>query len=142
MIGGSSHSLLWRMALDSSGNGERITFYDLRTTEVEAFEDGSDGFVVNLTVEAQKVYADSLGAETEAPLDHWIEVGVFADADEEEVLYLQRHRITSGTNTIEIRVPSMPKRAGIDPYGKLLDRKNDDNVLTIAPPVLGATSAP
>ncbi len=36
-------------------------------------------------------------------------------------------------------VPRAPARAGIDPYGKLIDRKRDDNVVGVGS---GAKAAP
>ena len=48
-----------------------------------------------------------------------------------EPLYLQRHRIQSGQQTIQITVPRAPVRAGIDPYRKLIDRAGDDNVADV-----------
>ncbi len=38
----------------------------------------------------------------------------------------------SGEQQIEVRVPSLPVRAGIDPRYKLVDRHKDDNVVDVA----------
>ncbi len=79
--------------------------------------------------------ADSIGKETEVPMDDFIEIGLFAPGKGEglgEPLYLQRHRIVTGEQTIRITVPSEPARAGIDPYRKLIERKRDDNVIEAA----------
>ena len=46
-------------------------------------------------------------------------------------LYLTRHRIRSGSQTIKITVPREPSRAGIDPYRKLIDREREDNVVAV-----------
>ena len=54
-------------------------------------------------------------------------------------LYLQRHRIRSGKQSISITVPRAPTRAGIDPYGKLIDREREDNVADVA---TGPAAAP
>jgi len=57
-------------------------------------------------------------------MDDLIEIGVFAPGDGDglgESLYLERHRIRSGEQTIRIIVPREPARAGIDPYKELID---------------------
>jgi hypothetical protein len=65
-------------------------------------------------------------------MDDLVEIGVFAPGEGGglgEPLYLKRHRIRSGEQTIRITVPREPARAGIDPYRKLFDRQRDDNVV-------------
>lgn len=76
--------------------------------------------------------------EAEAPIDDWIEIGVFADAEEDsnsgEPVYLrmhrirQMHRISSTEQTTTVTVPRRPARAGIDPYHVVIDLETDDNV--------------
>ncbi|WP_138995314.1 hypothetical protein, partial [Larkinella sp. C7] len=73
---------------------------------------------VTLDVETHKVVVDSAGVKQEVPMDEWIEVGVFAPdqpGKEIEPLYLRKHRIHSGRQTIIVTVPRRPARAGIDP---------------------------
>ncbi len=89
---------------------------------------------MTLDVVAKKVRADSVGNETEVPMDDLVEIGVFAPGEGDglgEPLYLQRHRIRSGKQTIRITVPREPARAGIDPVRKLIDRERDDNVVEV-----------
>ena len=61
-----------------------------------------------------------------------MEIGAFAPAREGqgsgEPLYLQKHRIRTGAQTIAVSVPSRPDRAGIDPYQLLIDWETDDNI--------------
>lgn len=40
---------------------------------------------------------------------------------------MQKHRISSGRQTITVTVPETPARGGIDPYN-LLDWEEEDNV--------------
>ena len=93
---------------------------------------GTGVYRVTLDVEAFKLKADSVGAETLVAMDDLIDIGVFAPAEDGEELgeplYLRKHRIRSGEQTITVVVPRAPERAGIDPYHKLIDRKVDDNV--------------
>ena len=46
---------------------------------------------------------------------------------EEEVLYLEKHKITEINNEFSIEVDNKPTAVGIDPYNKLIDRDSDDN---------------
>lgn len=84
-----------------------------------------------LEVEAHKVVADSAGVEREMPMNEGVEVGIFAAAGPGEVLgkplYVQKHRIPSGGQTITVTVPQKPARGGIDPYN-LLDWEEGDNI--------------
>jgi ABC-type transport system involved in multi-copper enzyme maturation permease subunit len=86
---------------------------------------------VTLEVEARKVVGDSAGVERETPMNEWVEIGIFAAAGAGEVLgkplYVQKHRISSGRQTITVTVPQAPARAGIDPYN-LLDWEEGDNI--------------
>ena len=98
---------------------------------------GSGEYQVTLTVGAKKVRADHVGRETEVPMDEWVEVGVFGAGEGEalgEPLYLERHRIRSGEQTIRIMVSREPARAGVDPYRKLIDRQREDNVVEVDVP--------
>ena len=64
-------------------------------------------------------------------MDDWVQVGVFAAAQEGEEsgkpLYMQMHRIRSTKQTITVTVPGKPARAGIDPNHLLIDLKMADN---------------
>jgi ABC-2 type transport system permease protein len=74
---------------------------------------------------------DEADVETEVPMDDWVQVGVFAPAEEGErsgkPIYLQMHRIRAGKQTITVTVPGRPARAGIDPNHLLIDLDMDDN---------------
>ena len=60
-----------------------------------------------------------------------VEIGVFAPAAPGEILgkplYLEKHRVRSGAQTITVVVPDRPARGGIDPYS-LLDWDEVDNI--------------
>jgi hypothetical protein len=93
---------------------------------------------VEIDVEAKKLYADELGVESEAPLDARMDIGVFS-ADpgdisaftEDNVLSLQKQRVTSGKQTFIVVVDEEPKFVGLDPYNKYIDRLPADNVLDL-----------
>ena len=56
---------------------------------------------------------------------------VIENGQDETTLYLAKHWVTSGEQTIEIRVDGVPVQAGIDPRYKLVDRNKDDNVVDV-----------
>lgn len=68
-----------------------------------------------------------------------VEVGVFQEGDGAP-LYLERHRIVAGRQTITVIVPQRPAAAGIDPLGKLIQREKGDNTVEVRPPMAGARS--
>jgi aminopeptidase N len=109
---------------------ETITLWSVKTTSAAARRLGDGRYEVTLDVVAQKMRADSVGAETPTPMNDFVEVGVFAQGKEDPV-YLTRHRIRTGRQTIRIIVPQAPSRAGLDPYGKLIERERDDNVVAV-----------
>jgi len=82
-------------------------------------------------VEARNVVADSAGNETVLPINEWVEIGIFAAAARGEILgkplYVQKHRLHSGTQTITVVLSQRTVRGGIGPYN-LLDWEEDDNI--------------
>jgi len=111
---------------------EANTFWKLETKQATATETAAGSWQVTMAITAHKVTVDPAGGETEVPMDEWIQVGVFAPtrpgADFGETLYLERHRIRSGEQTIVVTVPHRPSDAGIDPYLVLIDLERYDNV--------------
>lgn len=113
-----------------------ITLYDLRVLSVKKEAVGTDQVKLTLQIKAAKMTADGKGAETEQPLAEAIEIGAFtADPDDfakdNQPLYLQRHSLQSGDNTIEIIVPASAAYVGVDPLIKLIDRDAADNIYKI-----------
>ena len=110
---------------------ERNAFWTFDTKQATAVQASTGGWQVTMEVEAHKVVADSAGKETEVPVKEMIEIGIFAPARPGEILgkplYVQKHRVRSGTQTITVVVPEKPARGGIDPYN-LLDWEEGDNI--------------
>jgi hypothetical protein len=114
---------------------ETITLWDVKTEQARVQRTDEGRYEVILDVVAQKMRADSVGHETETPMDDLVEVGVYAPGPGDRLgppLYLQHHRIRSGRQTIRITLPpgdDRPARAGIDPLRKLIERERADNLV-------------
>ncbi|MDQ3700667.1 MAG: ABC transporter permease, partial [Chloroflexota bacterium] len=82
------------------------TYWQLETERVTAEETEAGTWHVTLDVRARKVVFDSAGVETVVPMDEWVEIGVFAPAklggELSEPIYVQKHRIRSGQQTITV----------------------------------------
>jgi ABC-type transport system involved in multi-copper enzyme maturation permease subunit len=115
---------------------EHITLWDVRTDSARTEPAGGGAYRVTLHVTASKARADSVGRQTPTAMDDLVEVGVFAgraggERGPGEPLYLARHRVRGGRQTIAVTVPRAPARAGVDPYHGLIERERDDNVAAV-----------
>lgn len=116
---------------------ETITLYDNKTTEATFSMTGDGKYLVNLTIEAKKLRADSLGVETEIPINDWIYIGVLGEKEDvngtmvNKELYIAKHKIDKPVMEFEIIVDELPKKAGIDPYCMLIDRNWDNNLIRV-----------
>jgi ABC-2 type transport system permease protein len=109
---------------------ETNTFWELQTKRIKAEEAAAGTWRVTLDVAARKLVVDTLGFQTDVPMNDLIEVGVFAPDSGEargKQLYLRQHRIRSGDQQIVVIVPSRPGRGGIDPRHLLIDVEPNDN---------------
>jgi len=99
------------------------TFWTFDTKKATAVRTALGTWQVTFDVEAHKTVADSAGKETEVPVNEWVEIGVFGAAEPGEALgkplYVQKHRLRSGTQTITVTVSGRPSRGGVDPYNLL-----------------------
>ena len=116
---------------------ETITLYDNRLVDATYEPASGGGYAVRLEVEAKKYRADGQGVETEIPVDDWIDVAVFGEREpgaspEGKLLALEKRRIDAGEAVFELVVDEEPRRAGIDPFTKLIDRNPDNNVAGVS----------
>ncbi|MQA91974.1 MAG: hypothetical protein GEU90_17420 [Gemmatimonas sp.] len=106
-------------------------FWTFDTKHASAVQTEAGTWQVTLELDARKVVVDSAGLETEMPMTESVEIGIFAAAEPGEILgkslYVEKHRIRSGTQTITVTVADRPARGGIDPYN-LLDWEEGDNI--------------
>jgi ABC-2 type transport system permease protein len=114
-----------------------ITLYENRATRATWAKRDDGKYVVTLQFAAAKYRADGKGKETEQPLDDWVDIGVFGDKGKDtppegKVLLLEKRHLAKGENRVEIVVDDLPKKAGIDPFNKLIDRNPENNIMTVA----------
>jgi ABC-type transport system involved in multi-copper enzyme maturation permease subunit len=124
------------------------TFWQLDVERARAKPSGDSTWQVTLEMRARKMVYDSAGVETELPMNEPVEIGVFADGEPGDELakplYLQKHRIRSGSQTITVEVSGRPISAGIDPYHMLdwEEREDDNNVEAVTIENEESTSRP
>jgi aminopeptidase N len=108
---------------------ENITLYSNRTSDATYKSLDDDRYQVDFTTVSEKFYADSLGAETEVPVNDWIDIGVYTKdrQGEDSLIYVDRRKITQRENTFSVVVNHQPTKAAIDPNALLIDRVPDDN---------------
>ncbi len=113
-------------------------FWNLEVENTRAVKVDEETWNVSLDILARKIKYDSTGAETELTMEEWIDVGVFGAAlrvrgELSNPLYVKRHRITSGRQTISITVKGKPVLAGVDPYHVLdwEEKEDDDNIAPV-----------
>jgi ABC-2 type transport system permease protein len=109
----------------------RVTLFDNRAVEATYTRLRPGRWQAQLTVEAQKLRADSTGQESPVSLDDWIDVGVYREGSPKQILELRRVRLTHRRTRFTFVLPSKPLRAGIDPNLKLIDRRSADNVIAV-----------
>jgi ABC-2 type transport system permease protein len=108
---------------------ETITLWENKAKSASYVELEDGRYKVALEVLSHKFRADSIGNQTEIPIQDYIDIGVLGENDEE--LYLKKHKLTQNETDIEIIVDEKPIRAGIDPYLVLLDRERDNNLVEV-----------
>jgi hypothetical protein len=89
---------------------------------------GDSAYRVTIDVIGKKVRADSMGVESDVPMNDVVEIAVFAgDARP----YFERHRIRSGEQRITLTVSRKPESVGVDPYHSLIQRVKDGKVVSL-----------
>ena len=111
---------------------KEITLYDnrLKDANYKKLENGK--YEVTLEIESFKIKSDSLGNETKTAINDWIDLGVFADDDEENLIFEKRVKVNKPKMTFVFEIDSLPSKLAIDPRHLLIDRVYDDNIKTVA----------
>jgi len=111
---------------------ETITLFSNRVTDASYRQLENGKYLLYLSIESKKFRADSIGVETEIPVNDWIDIGVYAKGETERSnpLYFVRKKINKSKMELIIELDSEPGRAGIDPNFLLIDRFLTDNIKT------------
>jgi ABC-2 type transport system permease protein len=112
---------------------ETITLFENKALEAEYEEKDTTNYIVTLKISAEKMRADSVGMESPIQINDWIDIGVYGrdKQGKDKLIYLKKHKITQKENTYIIPVREKPRKAGIDPLHKLIDRHSGDNTKSL-----------
>jgi hypothetical protein len=109
-----------------------MTIFNNRALAASYEKQPNGKYKVTVSVQSEKLHADSLGNEKPIPLNDWIDVGVYgkpADGKEQgKLLAIRREKMKSPKGTYTFTVAEVPYQAGIDPINYLVDRIPDDNL--------------
>ena len=112
---------------------EEMTFYDNKADTATTTKRPDGSWDVHLVLKAQKLKGDSVGNTKEVPVADYVDVGVFGDRVPGqklgEPLLVKKVKVTQSMTVLDLVVSKEPKKAGIDPYNKLIDRTPEDNVI-------------
>ncbi|HEY4319805.1 MAG TPA: M1 family aminopeptidase [Gemmatimonadales bacterium] len=112
-----------------------MTFYDNKVDTATATRRPDGQYAVHLVLDAKKLKGDSLGNMAEVPIGDYVDVGVFgAHVNGQKLgkrLLVEKVHITQPVTVLDVVVPALPIKAGIDPYNILIDRTPEDNVTTV-----------
>ncbi|NRD23291.1 hypothetical protein HNV10_08560 [Winogradskyella litoriviva] len=111
---------------------KEITLYDNRLKEANYKKLDNGKYEVTLEIESSKIKSDSLGNETKANINDWIDVGFFMDDDEERLFSQKRIKFNKESTSITMQLDSLPVKAAIDPRHILIDRVYKDNIKSIS----------
>lgn len=110
---------------------ETITIFSNRAMKT-TYKKSGNGYEVTVTTTSEKFRSDGLGRETAIPIDDYIDIGVFAEPENDytagKVLAYKRVKVNKKDNTYTFTTKEKPYQAGIDPYNYLIDRIPDDNL--------------
>jgi ABC-type transport system involved in multi-copper enzyme maturation permease subunit len=114
-----------------------ITLYENKATKATWAKRDDGKYVVTLQFAAAKYRADGKGKETERAMDDWVDIGVFGEKGKDtppegKVLLLEKRHLEKGQDRVEVVVDDLPKKAGIDPFNKLIDRNPENNIMAVA----------
>lgn len=110
---------------------KEITLYDFRLTDTKTKKLADGTYSTELSIEASKIYADTLGTETIVTPNDWVDIGLYADTDEEKLLTVKRVKFDKEKLSFTLKSDSLPAKAAIDPYRFLIERVIKDNVKVI-----------
>jgi ABC-2 type transport system permease protein len=111
---------------------EKITLYENYVKDLDFKELPDKTYKVTLTVGSVKYYADSVGRQSKAAVNDYMDIGIFTENTDktklkEKPIIFERIKMDKPEKTFTYIVKEKPYSAGLDPYLKLIDRKPANN---------------
>jgi hypothetical protein len=110
------------------------TYWELETEKATVKKIEERTWQITVEIQAHKTVTDSAGVKTEVAMQDFIEVGVYGTTKNDKrskPIYLHKHKINSGKQTILLNVSEEPKYVGIDPNHLLIDLEPVNNGVEI-----------
>ncbi|MFT6970209.1 MAG: ABC-2 type transport system permease protein [Roseivirga sp.] len=107
---------------------KEITLYDNRLTNASVETLANGKFKVTMDIEAYKIKADTIGNETRVDINDWIDIGIYADTEESDLILEKRVKFKESNFQLTFEVDRQPLKAAIDPRRILIERVYTDNV--------------
>ena len=111
---------------------KEITLYDYRLKAASAKKLDNGHYEVTMDILAKKMKADSIGNETLVPIDDWVDIGIFADDDEKQLLTQKRVKVNQEKMQFTLEVAEKPAKAAVDPRHIMIDRVYKDNIKKVS----------
>ncbi|WP_412973158.1 ABC transporter permease/M1 family aminopeptidase [Glaciecola sp. MF2-115] len=111
----------------------QISLYDLKIMDTELTQQEGSSYTLDLTLSAKQFEADGKGEEMEQNFDDYVEIVLFSEdpndfSVDNEILYREKHRLTTGENKLSININTADAYVGVDPFVRFIDRDSRDNV--------------
>ncbi len=110
---------------------KEITLYDYRLKDATYQSIDNGKYQVSIDIEAFKIKADSTGIETKVQLNDWVDIGVYGEDNEEDLIYSKRVFFNDSLMNFTFEANSLPSKATIDPKRLLIERVITDNTLSV-----------
>jgi len=107
----------------------RITVFNNRCTKVTATQTKDKKYLVQVELNMQKFYADSIGNEKPTALNDWIDIGAIDENN--QLLFSKKVKINKNKITHQFVMDKKPYKAGVDPLNQLIDKDGDDNLIKV-----------
>ncbi|WP_420574420.1 ABC transporter permease/M1 family aminopeptidase [Kordia sp.] len=110
---------------------KKVTLYDYSVTAATYEAKPSGNYEVNVTIDASKFRINSSGKSQKVSQNDWVEIGIYADNEEKNLMFVKRVLITQQQMNFTFKVNEIPAKATIDPKRLLIERVIDDNVRVV-----------
>jgi ABC-2 type transport system permease protein len=107
----------------------KITVFNNSCQEATAKITKDKKYLIKVTLDVQKFYADSVGNERTCALNDWIDVGAVDEND--NIIFSKKIKVNKHKMHCQFLTDKKPYKAGIDPLNQLIDKDGDDNLMIV-----------